>query len=41
MKDIQFFGDKDLLVQRYLDDPLLLDKKKFDLRIYVYCSGVD
>ena len=31
----------DYLVQRYVDNPLLMNSKKFDLRIYVVVKGVD
>ncbi len=31
----------DFLVQRYIDNPLLIDRKKFDLRLYVVIKGVD
>jgi tubulin polyglutamylase TTLL11 len=31
----------DLLVQRYIKTPILLDKKKFDLRVYVLIKGFD
>lgn len=32
---------KELLVQRYIKTPLLLDNKKFDLRLYVLIVGFD
>jgi len=32
---------KDMLVQRYIKTPLLLDNKKFDLRLYVLIVGLD
>lgn len=34
-------AQKDMLVQRYVKTPLLLDKKKFDLRLYVLITGYD
>lgn len=34
-------GSDGVLVQRYLDKPLLLDGLKFDLRIYIVVIGLD
>jgi hypothetical protein len=31
----------DFLVQRYIENPYVFDKKKFDLRLYVVIKGVD
>ena len=31
----------DFVVQRYIDNPYLIDKKKFDLRIYVVIKGIN
>ena len=31
--------NKDIIIQRYLDKPLLLDGIKFDLRVYILVVG--
>lgn len=31
----------DFIVQRYIDNPYLVDKKKFDFRIYVVIKGIE
>ena len=31
----------EFLAQRYVDNPLILDKKKFDCRMYILIRGVD
>ena len=37
----RWHSTSELLVQHYITDPLLVDKKKFDLRVYVLASGLD
>ena len=40
MSDLPFtLSGKDIIVQRYLDKPLLLDGIKFDLRVYIVVTG--
>ena len=34
-------SQRDMLVQRYVKTPILLDKKKFDLRLYVLIKSFD
>lgn len=40
-KNLWSDSHSDLLVQRYIKTPILLDKKKFDLRIYVLIKGFE
>ena len=40
MKDLPYaLENKDIVVQHYLDNPLLLDGIKFDIRVYVVVTG--
>lgn len=38
-KNLLTYQEKDLLVQRYVKTPLLVDGKKFDLRLYALIKG--
>lgn len=31
----------ELVIQEYIDEPLIVEKKKFDLRLYVFIKGFD
>lgn len=39
--DIPKIGSKDWIVQSYIGKPLLVDKKKFDFRLYVLIASID
>jgi hypothetical protein len=42
LKDLPFtLENKEIIVQRYLDKPLLVDGLKFDLRVYVVAIGIN
>lgn len=41
MSEIPKIGDQEWIVQPYIDKPLLINKKKFDFRLYVLISSLD
>ena len=41
LTDIPKIGYEEAVVQQYLTNPLLIDKKKFDFRLYVLISSVE
>jgi hypothetical protein len=42
LNDLPFkLENKEIIVQRYLDKPLLLDGIKFDLRVYIAVIGIN
>ena len=41
ISDIPKYGSNEWIVQKYIANPLLLDKKKFDFRLYVLITSVD
>ena len=42
LKDLHVSIDNaDVVIQRYLDKPLIIDELKFDLRIYIVVVGID
>ncbi|EGR33199.1 tubulin tyrosine ligase-like member 11, putative [Ichthyophthirius multifiliis] len=44
VKDVQLqfnYSQQQIIIQQYISNPLIIDKKKFDLRLYVLISSLD
>jgi len=37
---MKYGSSKEMVVQHYIDNPLIIDHKKFDLRLYVLISSI-
>lgn len=41
LRQVPFTLEDNMVVQRYIQKPLLIDKLKFDLRMYVVIMGIE